>query len=198
MSSTGNFKWEYVLTELVYRRFSKPLAKFLARFNIHPNHITILAAIVGIVPAFLIVMGKFYEAVVVILVSQILDCTDGDLARLTGQVTRKGAYLDRVFDRFVDAALITGLVALNPVKFWLVGMAALFFSLSVSITRAMAEAEGAICKVGIGGRDTRLFIVMIGLLLGRIYETLIILAVLGFITTTHRIIHTIKQLNSTS
>jgi len=123
-----------------------------------------------------------------------LDCTDGDLARLTGKVTRRGAYLDRVFDRFVDAALIMGLVAVNP-DYWLIGMLALTFSFGVSITRAMAEAEGAVCKVGIGGRDTRLFIIMVGLLVGRIYEVLVILAILGFITTMHRMIHTLKQLD---
>jgi CDP-diacylglycerol--glycerol-3-phosphate 3-phosphatidyltransferase len=102
--------------------------------------------------------------------------------------------LDRVFDRFVDAALIMGLVAVNP-DYWLIGMLALTFSFGVSITRAMAEAEGAVCKVGIGGRDTRLFIIMVGLLINRIYEVLVILAILGFITTMHRMIHTLKQLD---
>ncbi len=194
MSLGKNLKWEYVLTEVVYRRISKPLARFLAKFNVDPNHVTILATVIGIVPAFLIASGKYYEAVVVILISQILDCTDGDLARLTGRVTRRGAYLDRVFDRFVDAALIMGLVAVNP-DYWLIGMLALTFSFGVSITRAMAEAEGAVCKVGIGGRDTRLFIIMVGLLINRIYEVLVILAILGFITTLHRMIHTLKQLD---
>ena len=84
-------------------------------------------------------------------------------------------------------------IVVNP-DYWLLGMLALTFSFGVSITRVMAEAEGAECKVGIGGRDTRLFIIMIGLLLGRIYEVLIILAILGFITTVHRIVHTLKQL----
>ncbi|AEA47442.1 CDP-alcohol phosphatidyltransferase family protein [Archaeoglobus veneficus] len=186
--------WEYVLTEVVYRRFSRPLAQFLARFDVDPNHITIVATLTGMIPAFLMAYGMFYEAIVAIFISQILDCTDGDLARLTGKTTRKGAYLDRVMDRFVDAALIMGLVAVNP-EYWLLGMLALTTSFGVSITRVMAEAEGAVCKVGVGGRDTRLLIIMLGLLFGAIYETLVVLTVLGAVTTVHRMIHSLKQLD---
>ena len=182
----GSF--EYLLTEKVYRRFSKPLAKFLSRFNLNPNHLTIFAGFIGIIPAFLIYYGRFYEAVATIFISQILDCTDGDLARLTGKTTKRGAYLDRVLDRFVDAALIIGLVSVNP-DLWLMGMLALTASFGVSITRAMAEAEGVSVKVGIGGRDTRLFLIMAGLLTGLIFETLAILFALGVITTLHRMVY---------
>ncbi len=194
-------KWEYLLTELVYRRFSKPLAKLFAKTPLTPNAVTVIATAIGIISAFLIAAREIYLAVVVIFISQILDCTDGDLARLTNRVTRKGAFIDRVFDRFVDAAIIAGIVALNPQKLWLSGFMAIVGSFGVSMSRAMAEAEGAECKVGIGGRDTRLAIIMIGLLVGAYYNsieifdaTMWIIAVLGFITTAHRIIHTLKQL----
>ena len=182
----GSF--EYFLTEKVYRRFSIPLAKFLSRFDPNPNHLTILAGVIGVIPAFLIYYGRFYEAVATIFISQILDCTDGDLARLTGKTTRRGAYLDRVLDRFVDAALVIGLVSVNP-DLWLIGMLALTASFGVSITRVMAEAEGVSVKVGIGGRDTRLLVIMAGLLTGLIFETLAIIFVLGVVTTIHRIIY---------
>lgn len=195
-------KWEYLLTELVYRRFSKPLARLLSKTNVSPNSVTVIATIVGLASAAIVAMHEIYLGVLVLFISQILDCTDGDLARLTGRVTRKGAYLDRVFDRFVDAAIVIGIVHLFPLELWFEGFLAIVGSFGVSITRAMAEAEGAECKVGIGGRDTRLAIIMIGLLVGynaineiQIYSiTLWIIAALGFITTVHRIIHTMKQL----
>jgi CDP-diacylglycerol--glycerol-3-phosphate 3-phosphatidyltransferase len=149
-----------------------------------------------------IAAGEIYCGVLTLFISQILDCTDGDLARLTGRVTRSGAYLDRVFDRFVDAAIVIGMVYLYPSELWLAGFMAVVGSFGVSITRAMAEAAGADCKVGIGGRDTRLAIIMVGLLYGyasgnavSVYAaTLWIVAVLGFITTLHRMLHTLKQL----
>ncbi|MBO8179995.1 MAG: CDP-alcohol phosphatidyltransferase family protein [Archaeoglobus sp.] len=196
-------KWEYLLTELVYRRFSKPLARILSKTGVSPNLITIIATIVGLGAAAVIASGEIYWGVLTLFISQILDCTDGDLARLTGRVTRKGAYLDRVFDRFVDAAIVIGMVYLYPAELWLAGFMAVVGSFGVSITRAMAEAEGAECKVGIGGRDTRLAIIMVGLLYGyasgsavNVYlATLWIVAILGFITTIHRMIHTLKQLD---
>jgi CDP-diacylglycerol--glycerol-3-phosphate 3-phosphatidyltransferase len=194
LQEVSDIKWEYVITEVVYRKFSRPLARALARCNVSPNSVTIFATLLGIFSGYLIAIGKFYESVAVIFISQILDCTDGDLARLTGRVTRKGAFLDRVFDRFVDAALIIGMVAVSPEELWLVGMLAIVGSFGVSISRAMAEAEGAERKVGVGGRDTRLVIVMLGLLLNRLYEALVILAFLGFLTTLHRMVHTLRQL----
>jgi len=189
-------KWEYVLTEYVYRRFSRPIAKFLARFDVNPNTVTIVATLIGLASGFVIAIGKIIEGVILILISQILDCADGDLARLTNRVTRLGAFLDRVFDRFVDSAVIIGIVALSPSELWLPGFLAVIGSFGVSMSRAMAEAEGVVCKVGIGGRDTRLAIIMIGLLLGYLAETLWIIAVLGFTTTFHRIVYTAKRLHS--
>ncbi|MCD6492410.1 MAG: CDP-alcohol phosphatidyltransferase family protein [Archaeoglobaceae archaeon] len=189
-------KWEYVITEVVYRKFSRPIARFLAKFNVNPTLITFIATFVGLFSGYLIAMGEIYKGVVVLFVSQILDCVDGDLARITDRVTKVGGFLDRVFDRFVDAAIIMGIIALSPSDLWLVGTLAIVGSFGVSMSRAMAEAEGAVCKVGIGGRDTRLAIIMIGLILNYYFATLLIVAILGFITTIHRIVHTLKQLVS--
>ncbi|MFN3384767.1 MAG: CDP-alcohol phosphatidyltransferase family protein [Archaeoglobaceae archaeon] len=60
------------------------------------------------------VIPLFYNSflsVVLISISQILDRVDGDLARISGEVSAKGAYLDRLFDRFVDFALILAISA---------------------------------------------------------------------------------------
>ncbi|AKG91124.1 Phosphatidylglycerophosphate synthase [Geoglobus ahangari] len=178
---------------MVYRRFSRPIARFLMRFDVHPNTITYFAFALGLISAYIVAIGRIYEGVLLLFISQIFDCVDGDLARMAGKTSRYGAFIDRVFDRFVDAAIIIAIVALNPAGYWLAGFLALTFSFGVSIARAMAEAEGAECKVGIAGRDTRIALIMIGLLLGYYVETLWIIAVLSFITTVHRIVHTVRQ-----
>ncbi len=163
------------------------------RFNVHPNTVTYFAFALGLVSAYIIATGRVYLGVFLLFVSQIFDCVDGDLARMAGKTSRYGAFIDRVFDRFVDAAIIIAIVALNPSDYWLAGFLALTFSFGVSIARAMAEAEGAECKVGIAGRDTRIALIMVGLLLGYYLETLWIVAALSFITTVHRIVHTVRQ-----
>ena len=183
---------------MVYRRFSRPLANFLSKYNVSPNLITIIATAIGILAGIIIFYGKILEGVVVIFISQILDCTDGDLARLTGRVTPLGGYLDRIFDRFVDAAIVMGIIALNPLQLWLVGTIALVGSFGVSISRVMAEAYGVECKVGIGSRDTRLAIIMVGLLVHQYLLTLAIIAFLGILTTLHRMLHSANKLRQLS
>ncbi len=166
----------------------------LAASSVTPTQITIVATILGMLSAYMIALGSVYAAIIVLFASQILDCADGDLARLTNRATRAGAYLDRVLDRFVDAALIIALTALNPVQFWLLGVLALTATFGVSISRVMAEAVGAGCKVGLASRDFRILLIITGLLLNQIYALLTALAILGFATTLHRMVHAMNQM----
>ncbi len=182
------------MTKYVYRRFSVPLAKILAKAEVAPTTVTIFATVIGIASAYLFAVKRFHAGAAVLFASQIVDCADGDLARITGSVTKKGAYLDRVLDRFVDAAILIGLIATNPLKLWLVGSLAMLGTFGTSMTRVMAEALGAECKVGIGGRDLRTLIIIIGALAGEIYYLLAILAFLGFATSIHRIVYTMSKL----
>lgn len=185
---------KYPLTHYIYRRFSLPIAEFLAGTGVSPHAITILATLLGFLSACLIAIEKALPGVLVLLISQIFDCVDGDLARLSGRESSRGAYLDRVLDRFVDAALIIALIALKPSAFWLVGALALTGSLLVSLSRAMAEAEGAECRVGIASRDFRIIAIAVGVLAGQIYYLLGFLALLGFLTTFHRMYYSMKQM----
>ncbi len=164
------------------------------KFDVHPNKITYFSASIGILSGYLISRGYILEGVAVLFASQIFDCVDGDLARMSGKVTKKGAYIDRVLDRFVDAAIIIGMVNLNPESYWFQGFLALTFSFGVSISRVMAEATGIKLKAGIAGRDTRILIIMIGLLLGRPSETLWLVALLSAYTTLERIYYALRKL----
>jgi len=187
-----NINWEYLLTNLVYRRISVPIAEKMSKKQISPNSVTIVAFILGIASAFAV----FYNiilSVVLIFTSQILDCVDGDLARISGKVSAKGAYLDRLFDRFVDFALIFAISAYSHL--WIEGFLALFATLMVSTTRLMAEKEGVDCKVGIAGRDTRILIIMILFNdFGGIIASLWLLIILGYITVLQRIWLTLRNI----
>ncbi len=190
-----NINWEYILTNLVYRRISVPLARKLSKTRTSPNFVTIVAFIVGLSSA----IAVFYNlilSVVLIFISQILDCLDGDLARISGNTSAKGAYIDRLLDRFVDFALIFSISAYS--NLWIEGFLALFAALMVSTTRLMAEKEGLSCKVGIAGRDTRILIIMLGLLFadfGGILVALWLLIALGFLTVAQRIALTLRNLD---
>ncbi len=78
-----------------------------AKFDIHPNTVTILSMFVGVASAFFFGCGSFYYggsqglllnviAIVLLMIADILDCTDGQLARMTGKKSRIGRILDGV------------------------------------------------------------------------------------------------------
>ena len=87
----------------------RPLCYYCARgfafLHIHPNTVTILSMIIGAGSCVLFARGSWYYegaaglvanlmAVVLLMVADILDCTDGQLARMTGQKSRLGRILD--------------------------------------------------------------------------------------------------------
>ena len=97
----------------VIRPFCYYCAVFFAKFDIHPNTVTIWSMIVGAVSAWFFAQGSFFYgdntygdttlglvyniiAIVLLMVADILDCTDGQLARMTGKKSRMGRILDGV------------------------------------------------------------------------------------------------------
>ena len=91
----------------VIRPFCYYCAVFFAKFDIHPNTVTIWSMVIGAASAFFFAQGSFhYEgtwglvmniiAIVLLMVADIFDCTDGQLARMTGKKSRLGRILDGV------------------------------------------------------------------------------------------------------
>lgn len=102
LKSTETEDW---LDYHVVRPFSYYWARFFAYFNIHPNTVTILSMIIGAGSAALFAHGCFYYegttglaynliAILLLCIADILDCTDGQLARMTGKKSRMGRILD--------------------------------------------------------------------------------------------------------
>ena len=91
----------------VIRPFCYYLAVFFNKFDIHPNTVTIWSMIIGAASAIFFGCGSFYYsgwwglsmniiAIVLLMIADILDCTDGQLARLSGKKSRLGRILDGV------------------------------------------------------------------------------------------------------
>lgn len=91
--------WTVLLVDPV----ATPLVRFTAmRTNITPNQITWGAFLLGLGSAACFAFGDWQWLVlgaVIYHLSFILDCMDGKVARLTGQGSVFGAWLDFVFDR---------------------------------------------------------------------------------------------------
>lgn len=143
--------------------------------------------------------GRYYIAgAVVTFVAAIADCADGDLARETGRASTTGAFIDSVMDRWTDAALILGIVYSDIDAYAAIGGLALTASLLTSYTRARAQGLGTDCPEGIGGRDSRMLILIIAVLAGVIWWGLLLVTVAGFITSIQRAVLAARRLSASA
>lgn len=96
----------------VLRRLSTPITAFAARHGWSPNAITVMSLVVGLGAAALFAVGQRWALVagaVALQLSLVIDCSDGEVARLTGRFSRAGAWLDAVTDRVKEFAAYAGL-----------------------------------------------------------------------------------------
>jgi len=131
---------------------------------------------------------------VLILAAGWFDIVDGAVARVTGRVSKRGAFLDSTLDRVAEVAIFLGILAggLAPPIFVLT---ALSLSLLVSYTRAKGDALGVkLSGVGIGERSERLLILAVASVVGYADWGVIIVAVVAcytFVERTYRAIHSL-------
>jgi phosphatidylglycerophosphate synthase len=97
------------LTHLFARSVSVYLTPVIAKTTVTPLQVTIVGLILGLISAYVgsypwWICGIF--AAIMIEISHILDCVDGELARLTGRGSPFAACLDPISDRVKDMAII--------------------------------------------------------------------------------------------
>jgi len=116
-----------------------------------------------------------------ILLSGFFDVVDGSVARVTGRVSKQGAFLDSTLDRVAEVAVYLGIL-LGALASPVLVLLALSFSLLVSYTRAKGDALGAsLAGVGIGERSERLLVLAVSSILGYVeYGVGLVILIAGF------------------
>ena len=185
----------YPLTRYVYRPVSRPLAGVLAHTAVTPIQVSWLSAVFALAGGLAFARASYTLGVVLVLVGQVTDCIDGDLARITNRTSRSGAYLDSVLDRWTDAALIIGLGFSDLERFAAPAAFALVGASLTSYTRARAQSLGTDCPDGIATRDARLLILMVAPLFGAVAPGLWLVAALGLVTSIHRMWWSMRSLH---
>ena len=154
-----------------------------------------------------IVYGLNFEFSLIIggiflLISGFFDIVDGQVARISKKTSKKGGFLDSVFDKIAEVAIFLGiLIGGYAQPHWI--LVAITLSLLVSYTRARAESLGIKLQgVGIGERAERLLVIAIIGIFGGIFQmtefmeyAIYIVIVISGITLIQRIIVTTKKLN---
>jgi CDP-diacylglycerol--glycerol-3-phosphate 3-phosphatidyltransferase len=137
---------------------------------------------------------------------------DGQVARLSGRVTRFGGFLDSSLDRLSDMVVFVGLMVFyardtqfhSTLNVFLAG-AGLMGSVMVSYASARAESLISKCDVGFLRRPERVVLFIIGALsthpesnnffANRMPAVLWVLAIGSYWTFAHRMYHTWYELN---
>lgn len=122
----------------VVRPFAYLWALLFAKLNVHPNTVTIISMFIGAAAAIGFAHGSYhYEgttglwfniiAVLLLLWADVLDCTDGQLARMTGKTSPMGRILDGLagFTWFVPiyAAIVYRFYCHHSIEFGWFGIA---------------------------------------------------------------------------
>ena len=186
----------YPLTKYLYRPVSRSIATRLAPTRATPLQLTLVGAAVVLGGAVAWALDAYLLGVALVLVGQIIDCVDGDLARISGKTSAAGAFIDSVLDRWMDAALIIGLGWSRLDEAELAMACALTGALVTSYVRARAQSLGVDCPQGIGTRDTRLLVLMIAAAVTRPIEGLWIVAAMGLTTALHRTLWTMRAMRA--
>lgn len=110
----------------VLRRLSKPLTSLAVRRGWAPNLITLVSLVIGLLAAGSFAQGSraaLLLGAVLLQVSLVVDCSDGEVARMTGRFSRTGAWLDAVTDRIKEFAAYIGLAIGSGVAamWWIAG-----------------------------------------------------------------------------
>lgn len=175
--------------------FVKPIVNILVKIKIHPNLVTLLSLLLGIVAFLFYWQGVFWAGAIFLFLCGIFDTFDGEIARQTNRVTKIGGFLDSTADRINEFLIYLGLFLYyysheTYALFWI--FTAMFGSMMVSYTRARGEGLGISPQVGFFERFTRILLLIIGSFLGKhIMIYVLVLLTLGTIQTMiQRIIYT--------
>jgi CDP-diacylglycerol---glycerol-3-phosphate 3-phosphatidyltransferase len=188
------------LTDILRKRFKyllDPIAGFLNRLGLMPNTVTIIGLIGNFIGAFFLAIGNLTLGGIIILLMGPIDALDGTMARLRGDPTDFGAFVDSVTDRYSELVILGGL----SIHFLLTGNIAgcilAYFaaagSVLVSYIRARAQSVGYETKIGILSRVERFLVLVPCLIFRQPIYAMWVLAVFTNFTALQRIWHVRKQ-----
>ncbi len=162
------------------KKIGEPIALFFGRLGLTPDGLTLIGFGITTVGAVLLGLQLWLVGGLVVFVGGVFDMFDGTLARATGQVSKLGAFMDSVFDRWGEALVYVGLVAGLAAAGWpfgpLLAAAAMASAFLVSYARAKSEGLGfsagtGMAAVGVMPREIRLVILCGGLVIGGLLRT---------------------------
>lgn len=170
----------------------------------HPNFYTIISLVFALCGFLFLIKDLIVLALIFFILAAGMDFVDGSVARFRKITTKKGAYLDTVFDRYVEAIFLFGLlflpfpVVIFPSYIWifLILFGAMMTTYAKSAAKEKELLEGEL-KGGIFSRAERLimsFIILLSLIVTPQYTIylIILMAVLSNIAAIQRMYRSLR------
>lgn len=182
----------------LYEHTTLPLGRFCLWLGLTPDVLTLVSLSLGALAAYVTAQAAFVWGVVLIFAMGFADMLDGATARAGGTANPFGTVFDHVVDRYAEFLIFLGVMYSGAVSSgW--ALFALFGMVMASYTRARAEATGLVasCSVGFAGRQEKLGILVIGMVLqqflpqfGMLEWAVIGVGVASHITVVQRLLYT--------
>ncbi len=173
------------------------IGKGFATTGLSPNFWTSVGLGFAMLSAIVYGLGIEFGLIIggiLLLVSGFFDMVDGQVARVTGKTSKKGSYLDSMFDKIAEVAIFLGILVGGYAEPYLV-LLAITLSLLVSYARAKSDAINVKLQgVGIGERAERLLVIAIIGIIGFMEYAVIIVVIIAAITLIQRMIVTAKNI----
>jgi phosphatidylglycerophosphate synthase len=187
-----------------FKKIEEEVGRIFSKLGPSPNQYTLNSIFFGIFCFVSLIFKNFVLALIFFEISAIFDFIDGAVARYSGKVTKSGAYLDTISDRFVEGLIFLGLLSLPlpkfiiEAKYWI--FLSFFGSLMTTYAKAAAKEKELVAqelKKGFLGRGERMILLSIIFLLGISNQNLMIypislLAIFTNFTAIQRIILALK------
>ena len=191
------------ISKYINRKASEPMARLLAKTRITPNQMSWTAFGIAVLSFISFILGQNILGGLLAQLSSIVDGVDGSLARLKSMTSAFGSLLDSMLDRYADILIVLGLTLWSlsheayP-RIWLVGFLAITGTICTSYIRARIDSNHRhLFNKGVkslGSRDIRLFLIMVGAVIGQAYFCLILIACLTHLIVFYRLIYVYRHL----
>ena len=129
-----------------FNRLFAPPARLLVACGVSPSFVTVAGAgLVALACARLLVTRRIVEFCGLVALASLTDALDGAVARTGGRVTRWGAYLDAMCDRYAEALVVLTVAAVTG--YWRLSGLLLAGALLVSYAKARAAMEAPVSNL---------------------------------------------------
>lgn len=182
---------------VVFKDLLDPIAEYINRTGLKPNTVTLIGLLGNIIAAVFLAQGRFFIGGLLVLVIGPIDALDGTMARLKGESTAFGAFVDSVTDRYSELAILFGILVYslrsNNVRIAILVYLAAAGSVLVSYIKARAEGLGMSANTGLLTRVERYLVIAPSMIFNQVEIGLWILAIFANLTALQRILFVRKQ-----